>query len=43
MLKNALALTLAAAMTLPVATLDGIGEGRGGYWEDRGYQWYAGV
>lgn len=26
-----------------VASLDGIGEGRGGYWEDRGYQWYAGV
>ena len=26
-----------------VASLDGIGEGRGGYWEDRGYQWYAGM
>lgn len=26
-----------------VASLDGIGEGSGGYWEDRGYQWYAGV
>ncbi len=27
-----------------VASLDTIGEGRGGYWEDRGgYQWYAGV
>ena len=26
-----------------VATLDGIGEGGGGYWEDRGYQWYAGI
>jgi len=26
-----------------VASLDGIGEGGGGYWEDRGYQWYAGV
>lgn len=26
-----------------VATLDGIGGGSGGYWEDRGYQWYAGV
>jgi len=26
-----------------VASLDGIGEGKGGYWEDRaGYQWYAG-
>jgi DMSO/TMAO reductase YedYZ molybdopterin-dependent catalytic subunit len=26
-----------------VASLDTIGEGRGGYWEDRGYQWYAGA
>jgi DMSO/TMAO reductase YedYZ molybdopterin-dependent catalytic subunit len=27
-----------------VASLDGIGEGHGGYWEDRsGYQWYAGI
>lgn len=26
-----------------VASLDGIGRGRGGYWEDRGYQWYAGI
>jgi DMSO/TMAO reductase YedYZ molybdopterin-dependent catalytic subunit len=26
-----------------VASLDGIGGGGGGYWEDRGYQWYAGV
>jgi DMSO/TMAO reductase YedYZ molybdopterin-dependent catalytic subunit len=27
-----------------VASLDGIGEGQGGYWEDRaGYQWYAGI
>lgn len=27
-----------------VATLDGIGRGKGGYWEDReGYQWYAGI
>ena len=26
-----------------VASLDGIGEGGGGYWEDKGYQWYAGV
>ena len=27
-----------------VASLDGIGDGKGGYWEDRaGYQWYAGV
>jgi DMSO/TMAO reductase YedYZ molybdopterin-dependent catalytic subunit len=26
-----------------VASLDGIEGGNGGYWEDRGYQWYAGV
>ena len=26
-----------------VASLDGIGQGQGGYWEDRGYQWYAGI
>lgn len=27
-----------------VDSLDGIGEGKGGYWEDRsGYQWYAGI
>lgn len=27
-----------------VDSLDGIGRGKGGYWEDRaGYQWYAGV
>jgi DMSO/TMAO reductase YedYZ molybdopterin-dependent catalytic subunit len=26
-----------------VASLDGIGKGKGGYWEDHGYQWYAGV
>ena len=24
-------------------TLDGVGEGGGGYWEDRGYEWYAGI
>jgi DMSO/TMAO reductase YedYZ molybdopterin-dependent catalytic subunit len=24
-------------------SLAGIGMGRGGYWEDRGYQWYAGI
>jgi len=24
-------------------TLAGIGAGRGGYWEDRGYDWYAGI
>jgi DMSO/TMAO reductase YedYZ molybdopterin-dependent catalytic subunit len=23
--------------------LDGINGGRGGYWEDRGYEWYAGI
>ena len=26
-----------------VSSLDGIGGGRGGHWEDRGYQWYAGI
>jgi DMSO/TMAO reductase YedYZ molybdopterin-dependent catalytic subunit len=26
-----------------VETLDRIGRGRGGFWEDRGYQWYAGL
>ena len=26
-----------------VESYDGIGEGRGGYWEDRGYDWYAGI
>ena len=26
-----------------VTSLDGIAEGKGGYWEDRGYQWYAGI
>jgi DMSO/TMAO reductase YedYZ molybdopterin-dependent catalytic subunit len=26
-----------------VASLDGIGGGNGGFWEDRGYEWYAGI
>ncbi len=26
-----------------VASLDGIGGGSGGFWEDRGYEWYAGI
>lgn len=26
-----------------VERLDGFGRGKGGYWEDRGYQWYAGL
>jgi DMSO/TMAO reductase YedYZ molybdopterin-dependent catalytic subunit len=26
-----------------VSHLAGVGGGRGGYWEDRGYEWYAGV
>lgn len=26
-----------------VASLDGIGGGGGGYWEDQGYEWYAGI
>lgn len=26
-----------------VADFSGFGRGRGGYWEDRGYEWYAGI
>ncbi|MEY2882312.1 MAG: hypothetical protein RL490_36 [Pseudomonadota bacterium] len=26
-----------------VSSLDGYGSGKGGYWEDRGYEWYAGI
>ncbi len=26
-----------------VESLSGFGQGRGGYWEDRGYEWYAGI
>jgi len=26
-----------------VDSFAGIGDGNGGYWEDRGYQWYAGL
>jgi DMSO/TMAO reductase YedYZ molybdopterin-dependent catalytic subunit len=26
-----------------VAAFDQIGQGKGGYWEDRGYDWYAGI
>jgi DMSO/TMAO reductase YedYZ molybdopterin-dependent catalytic subunit len=26
-----------------VESLAGIGRGRGGYWEDRGYEWYTGI
>ena len=26
-----------------VSTLQGINGGKGGYWEDRGYEWYAGI
>jgi DMSO/TMAO reductase YedYZ molybdopterin-dependent catalytic subunit len=26
-----------------VASLEGIGGGKGGYWEDQGYEWYAGI
>jgi DMSO/TMAO reductase YedYZ molybdopterin-dependent catalytic subunit len=25
------------------SSLEGFGEGAGGYWEDRGYEWYAGI
>ena len=31
-------------MRIEVAdSLKGIGDGNGGYWEDRGYEWYAGI
>lgn len=26
-----------------VASLEGLGQGKGGYWEDLGYAWYAGI
>ena len=26
-----------------VERLDAVGNGKGGYWEDRGYEWYAGI
>jgi DMSO/TMAO reductase YedYZ molybdopterin-dependent catalytic subunit len=26
-----------------VDSLAGYGRGKGGYWEDRGYEWYAGI
>jgi DMSO/TMAO reductase YedYZ molybdopterin-dependent catalytic subunit len=26
-----------------VASLEGLGRGRGGFWPDRGYEWYAGI
>jgi DMSO/TMAO reductase YedYZ molybdopterin-dependent catalytic subunit len=26
-----------------VDSLAGIGKGGGGYWEDQGYEWYAGI
>ncbi|MGE5026855.1 MAG: molybdopterin-binding protein, partial [Betaproteobacteria bacterium] len=26
-----------------VERLDNIAGGRGGYWEDQGYEWYAGI
>jgi DMSO/TMAO reductase YedYZ molybdopterin-dependent catalytic subunit len=26
-----------------VASYKEIGQGKGGYWEDRGYEWYAGI
>jgi DMSO/TMAO reductase YedYZ molybdopterin-dependent catalytic subunit len=26
-----------------VASLDKLGRGKGGYWEDQGYEWYAGI
>jgi DMSO/TMAO reductase YedYZ molybdopterin-dependent catalytic subunit len=26
-----------------VASMDGVGRGKGGYWEDQGYQWHGGI
>jgi thiosulfate reductase cytochrome b subunit len=26
-----------------IDSFSGLGRGKGGYWEDRGYQWYAGI
>jgi DMSO/TMAO reductase YedYZ molybdopterin-dependent catalytic subunit len=26
-----------------IENFSGLGRGKGGYWEDRGYQWYAGI
>jgi DMSO/TMAO reductase YedYZ molybdopterin-dependent catalytic subunit len=26
-----------------IASFEALGRGKGGYWEDRGYQWYAGI
>ena len=26
-----------------VESFAGFGEGKGGYWEDQGYEWYAGI
>jgi hypothetical protein len=26
-----------------IESFEGIGHGQGGHWEDRGYQWYAGI
>jgi len=26
-----------------LASFEAIGGGKGGYWEDRGYEWYAGI
>jgi hypothetical protein len=26
-----------------VSSFDKIGGGKGGYWEDNGYEWYAGI
>ena len=26
-----------------IESFDALGRGRGGFWEDRGYEWYAGI
>jgi DMSO/TMAO reductase YedYZ molybdopterin-dependent catalytic subunit len=35
-----------AKYVMRIALIDSfadLGQGKGGYWEDRGYQWYAGI
>jgi DMSO/TMAO reductase YedYZ molybdopterin-dependent catalytic subunit len=34
---------VAKPTTFSFASLRGIGGGKGGYWEDQGYEWYAGI
>ena len=42
--EDVLAATEACATGVEIVdSLGRIGMGRGGYWEDRGYEWYAGI